>query len=128
MKNLITILFLLPFVSIAQKDSIVSGAYNWQQPPVQKNKISSVVLTEGRAHDFEWMQLNANSFNGAKEIKLSVASNQEELIIVKSGSIDMHLGDSSFILTPNSIAVLTPGQQYTLKNSSGGRCDFYSMK
>jgi len=112
----------------AQKDSMPSGAYNWEQPAVQKNKITSVVLLEGRAHDFEWMQLSANSLAGTKELKQSMPANQEQLLIVRSGSLTIHFNDSSFILTPNSIAVLMPGEKYSLRNVSNERCDFYSMR
>ena len=128
MKNLVTILFLLPFASIAQKDSIASGAYNWQQPAPIKNTITSISLVQGMAHDFEWMQLSANSLAGTKELKQSMPADQEQLLIVRSGSITIHFKDSSFILTPNSIAVLMPGEKYSLRNASKERCDFYSMR
>ena len=69
MKKLIVLLFLFPIIVVAQQDSIVSGAYNWQQPAAQKNKITSTVLLQGKAHDFEWLQLSANTIMGAKKIK-----------------------------------------------------------
>ncbi|MGG9961432.1 cupin domain-containing protein [Ferruginibacter sp. SUN106] len=128
MKKLITILFLLPFTVLAQKDTIASGGYNWKQPAVQKNKISAVVLVEGKAHDFEWMQLSANTINATKEIMQQVPSDYEELIIVKSGSIAIRFNDSVFLLTPNSTAVLMPGQKFTVKNTANEGCDFYTMK
>src|SRR5688572_15840281 len=64
MKRLLAIFFFVPSLIFAQKDSVLSGAYNWQQPVVQKGKISSVVLLEGKVHDFEWMQFSANSIAG----------------------------------------------------------------
>lgn len=127
MEKMIIIFFLLPYISFAQKDSIASGAYNWQQPAPKKNRISSVVLVEGRAHDFEWMQLSANSITGTKEIKRNQPPGEERLLIVKSGAITIDFGDASFLLTKNSIAVLVPGEKYSLKNSSGQSSDFYSM-
>ena len=128
MTKLITILFLLPFISFAQKDSIVSGAYNWQQPAPIKNIITSISLVQGKAHDFEWVQLSASSLTGTKELKQSMPADQEQLLIIRSGSITIHFKDSSFILTPNSIAVLMPGEKYSLRNASNERCDFYSMR
>ena len=128
MKKILAILFLFPFTALAQQDSVLSGAYNWQQPAAQKNKIVPVVLLEGKVHDFEWMQWTANTIAGSKEIKQNVAGNQEQVIIIKSGSVTVHFGDSSFLLTANSLAVLMPGEKYTLKNTAGGPCDFYCMK
>jgi len=128
MIKLIAILFLLPFIGFAQKDSIVSGAYNWQQPAPMKNIITSISLVQGKAHDFEWLQLSASSLTGTKELKQSMPPDQEQLLIVKSGSITIYFKDSFFILTPNSIAVLMPGEKYSLRNASNNHSDFYSMR
>ncbi|GAB2834933.1 cupin domain-containing protein [Ferruginibacter profundus] len=128
MKKILTILLLLPLVAVAQKDTIASGAYNWKQPVVQKNKISGIVLAEGKAHDFEWMQVSANTINSTKEIMQQVPSVYEEVIIVKSGNITIRFNDSVFVLTPNSAAVLMPGQKFAVKNSGGDHSDFYTMK
>lgn len=128
MKRLLVILFALPLAVFAQTDTIASAPYNWQQPAVQKNRISSVVLLQGKAHDFEWMQLSANTITTAKEIMLRVASDIEQVIIVRSGTVSIRLNDAAFVLTPNSVAVLMAGQKYTLKNTTVERCDFYTMK
>ncbi len=128
MKKLITILFLLPFTGFAQKDSIASGAYNWQQPAVQKNKLASTVLVEGKAHDFEWMQLSANAIYGTKPVDQNVPANLEEMIIIKYGAVRIHFRDSTFVLTPNSVAVLMPGEKYSLQNAMNEHTEFYSIK
>jgi len=127
MKKAIIIVFLLPLVCLAQTDSIVSGPYNWKQPAVENNKIASVALLQGKAHDFEWMQLSANTITGTKEKKQTIPANQEQLIIVKSGSVTIHFGDSTFLLTPHSAAVLMPGEKYILKNAANEHCNFYTM-
>ncbi|RXK61750.1 cupin domain-containing protein [Lacibacter luteus] len=128
MKRLLAILLITPCLAFAQKDSILSGAYSWQQPTAQKGKISSVVLLEGKAYDFEWMQFAANSIAGKTELKQTIPSNQEQLLIVKSGSITIHLGDSSFVLAANSVVVLMPGEKYSLSNTAITTADFFSMK
>ena len=73
-------------------------------------------MLEGKAHDFEWMQLSANTLSGTKTIQQTMPANQEQVIIVKYGTINIRFGDSSFTLTPNSIAVLMPGEKYSLSN------------
>ena len=128
MKKLFFILFVIPLIASAQKDTVASGPYNWQQPAAKKIKIASVVLLEGKAHDFEWLQLSANTITGIKAIQQIVPVNQEQLIIVKSGTINIRFADSSFILTPNSVAVLVPGEKYSLSNMGNASADFYSMK
>ncbi|MBY0477886.1 MAG: cupin domain-containing protein [Chitinophagaceae bacterium] len=128
MKRLLAIFFILPFTVFAQKDSVLSGAYTWQQPVAQKGKISSVVLLEGKVHDFEWMQFSANSIAGKTEIKQTIPANQEQLLIVRSGAVTIHFRDSSFLLTANSIAVLIPGEKYSLSNAATTVADFFTMK
>ncbi len=128
MKRLFAILFFLPFTVLAQKDSVLSGPYNWQQPVVQKGNISSVILLEGKVHDFEWMQLSANSIAGKTKIKQTIPANQEHLLIVKSGAVTIHFRDSTFILTAYSVAVLMPGEKYSLSNTTTKSADFYTMK
>jgi len=128
MKKLLVILFITPLIASAQKDTVASGPYNWQQPAAKKNEITSVVLLEGKAHDFEWMQLSANAITGIKAIQQTVPANQEQLIIVKSGTINIRFEDSSFTLTPNSVAVLIPREKYSLSNLGNASANFYSMK
>jgi (S)-ureidoglycine aminohydrolase len=128
MKKIFTILLLIPFTVLAQQDSIVSGAYEWQQPVLKNNKIPSMVLVQGKAHDFEWMQINANSIYGTKTVKQAAPVNLEEVIIIKSGAIRIHFKNSTFVLTPNSVAVLLPGEKYTLQNAMNEHSDFYTMQ
>lgn len=127
MKKLLAILFLLPLATAAQKDTIVSGPYIWKQPVAKKNGLAAIALVAGKAHDFDWMQLNANTITGSREFIQQVAANYEEVIIVRSGSVTIHFNDSAFTLTPHSVAILMPGQKFTLKNAANERSDFYTM-
>jgi (S)-ureidoglycine aminohydrolase len=128
MKRLLAILCFIPCFVFAQKDSVQSGAYSWQQPATSKSNISSVVLLEGKVHAFEWMQFSANSIAGKTEIKQTIPANQEQLLIVRSGAVTIHFKDSSFLLTANSVAVLMPGEKYSLSNAAVTVADFFTMK
>ncbi len=128
MKKILAILFLLPLCTLAQQDSVLSGVYNWSEPAAAaKNKISSTVLLEGKVHDFTWMQLTANSLNPSPvRIKQTVPKNQEQLIIVKTGTLQIGFGDSTFALNAGSVAVLMPGEKILLNSTQP--CSFYIMK
>ena len=127
MKTMLAILFLIPLTALAQKDSVLSSPYNWQQPALQKDKISSVVLLEGKVHDFEWMQLTANSLNPSPErMQLRIPKSQEQLIIIKTGILQIGLGDSTFALNAGSVAVLMSGEKILLNSTQP--CSFYIMK
>ena len=127
MKTILAILFLIPFTVLAQKDSVLPGAYNWQQPALPKDKITSVVLLEGKVHDFKWLQLTANSLNPSPErMQLRIPKSQEQLIIIKTGMLQVGLGDSTFALNAGSVAVLMPGEKIILNSTQP--CSFYIMK
>jgi len=102
--------------------------YKWSEPnSLKKNKIASTVLLEGKVHDFEWIQLSSNTIASAtKEIKQTVPSNEEHLIIIKTGTLNFQLGDSTFVLDPGSVAVLMPGEKFSMAVNQPG--SFYTMK
>ncbi len=128
MKKILTILFITPLIGITQQDSVLSGVYKWSESAMSKqNKISSTVLLEGKVHDFEWIQLTANSLNPSPvKIKQTVPSNQEHLIIIKTGILQIKLGDSTFALNPGSVAVLMPREKILINSTQP--CSFYIMK
>jgi len=126
-KTLFLFCFLLPVFVFAQKDSVLSGPYKWKEPVVKKNVISSAVLLEGKVYDFEWMQMTANSLNPSpKRIEETVPKNQEQLIIVKTGTLQVGFGDSTFALNAGSVAVLMPGEKVLLNSTQP--TTFYRMK
>jgi (S)-ureidoglycine aminohydrolase len=122
------LLLFTPLTILAQKDSVLSGVYKWSEPAISKqNKIASTVLLEGKVHDFEWMQLTANSLNPSSvRIKQTVPKNQEHLIIIKTGVLQIEIGDSTFALNAGSVAVLMPGEKILLNSTQP--CSFYIMK
>lgn len=128
MKILFAILFLVPLAGLAQMDSVISGSYKWRQPSIQEDQVNSVVLLEGKVRDFDWMQLSANTISAATEIKQTVPKKQEQLIIVKSGAMNIRFGDSTWLLTANSTAVLMPGEKFSLINPGAAAAHFITMK
>ncbi len=125
---LVFFLLVMPVLLIAQQDSVLSGAYSWKEPAIQKNKISTSIILQGKVHDFEWMQISANVITSEKKYKQSVAASYEQLIIVKSGSCVIIFNDTSYQLTAQSVAVLIPGQKYSISKTGKGALEFFSMK
>src|SRR6187399_498862 len=128
MKKLLIILFVFPFIVTAQKDSVLSDVYKWEEPKVGKqNKVSSTVLLEGKVHDFEWLQVTANSL-GPSPARLEhlVPKNQEQLLIIKTGRLQIGFSDSTFALEPGSVAMLMPGEKVLLNCTQA--TSFYILK
>ena len=119
--------FLLPVFAFTQADSVLSGVYEWKEPSAKKSGISSVVLLEGKVHDFEWMQVTANSLKPSPErIKQTVPKKQEYFIIIKTGTLQIGFGDSTFALNAGSVAVLMPGEKILINSTK--HCNFYLFK
>ena len=128
LKQIFLLFSLSPFLLRAQQDSVLSGSYAWKEPVPVKNKISTTVLLQGTVHDFKWMQVSSNVITSEKKIRQQVTASYEQLIIIKSGSCVITVNDSSYNLTAHSVAVLMPGQKFTIRKTSKGAVEFFAMK
>jgi (S)-ureidoglycine aminohydrolase len=128
LKIFFLLLLFVPVTIFAQQDSVLSGTYEWKLPIPQHNKISTAVLLEGTVHDFKWLQITSNLITSEKKIKQHVAASYEQLIIIKSGSLTILFNGSTYELTANSVAVLLPGQKYSIRKTGKGSVEFFSMK
>lgn len=128
LKILFILLLFVPVTIFAQQDSVLSGSYEWKLPRKLKyNKLNSTVLLQGKVHDFSWMQISANFIGDIRNSKQVVPDTLEQVIIVQDGWCQISMNDTSYSLTPGSVAVLMPGQKYSLQ--TGKRTlEFFSMK
>lgn len=123
MKRLLFLLIILPAISNAQLDSVASKSYQWINPA------NSTVLFEGSTYDFEWMQMSAKRMTVSKKsLKAEVPKNEEQLLIVKSGTLQINFHDSTFNIGPGSIALLLPKEKYKLNNPGSSVTEYYLMK
>lgn len=127
MKKITLLAFLFPQLLMAQQDSVLSGAYAWKQAAVKKRSIAPAVLLEGKVHDFEWLQVTACGIGSTQQVKQQIPEGYEAVIIIKSGSCVITMNDTAYQLTPRSVAVLVPGQQYTIQTAKK-TVEFFTMK
>lgn len=129
-KKLVVLFFLIPACVIAQQDSILSGMYSWKNPEKQLQKnIMSAILFEGKVYDMEWLQMSANKISSSKiKNNLKVEGNEEQLIIIRSGNLTLTVKDSIFSIGAGSIALLMPGESFSLQNNNNNACTYYLMK
>ena len=129
-KVLLAIFFFSPLLIFAQSDSIQSRMYSWRKP-VQKihQSILTTTLFEGSAHDMKFLRMSANTLLPTKDKSgLQVLSDEEHLILMKTGTLTISIEDSSWSIGPGSIVLLMPGQKYTMQNSNQDSSNFYLMK
>lgn len=129
MKKLFLLCFLLPVLALGQANSGLSGVYRWKEPAKRGKSPSSAVLFEGEAHDMEWMQMSANTLlSSNEETVLQVPDGQEQLLIVKSGHLQIQRGDSVQRLGAGSVVVLMPGEKLPVQTSGDSPGRYYLMK
>src|SRR5918994_1704720 len=89
---------------------IQSRKYSWKNPLEKdgKNLLTSV-LFQGQGHDMEYLQVSSCELHSAKKKTLQqVPANEEHLILIRSGRLNISFKDSTWSLTPGSIALLMP--------------------
>jgi (S)-ureidoglycine aminohydrolase len=121
---------LLPAVCVGQLADISSKKYSWANPTVTSgHNIMTSVIFEGAGHDMEFIQMSANAITpSGKKTSGAVPVNEEHLLIMKSGTLNMGMGDSTWSIGKGSIALLIPGQKYFVQNATRDSCTFYLMK
>jgi (S)-ureidoglycine aminohydrolase len=73
--------------------------------------------------------MTANTLGkSSKRTEIKVPSDEEYLILVKDGVLDIGFNDSTWSLNKGSIALLMPAEKFTLRNTSTQNADFYLMK
>lgn len=109
--------------------AISSGKYTWVAPGGKGsgNILSSKILS-GTSHDFSWLEVASCSLPAsANKNNFLVPDDEEHLFIIKSGNLAISFGDSSWIIGPGSIALLLPGESFSLQ-SEEGTSNYYLMK
>jgi (S)-ureidoglycine aminohydrolase len=127
------IIALLLFISNwcgAQENIIASKKYIWHKPLNRSaQNVFSTTLFEGSAHDMAYLQMAANAIiPSTNKTSLTVPGNEEHLMLIKSGKLTLGLKDSSWTIGGGSIALLMPGEKYTVQNSTKDSCTYYLMK
>jgi (S)-ureidoglycine aminohydrolase len=137
MKNgCVVLLLLCCFAGSAQTQrvqtlpAIPSIKYSWRTPGqvVQENVLSTVMF-QGSGHDMEYLRMEASSLlPSPKKALFQVPDNEEHLFLMKSGTMTISFGDSTWSIGPGSIVLLMPAERYSVQNTGRSQCLFYVMK
>ena len=84
---------------------------------------------KGEAYDMKYLQMSANALMPSKKkTTLQVPDNEEQLLIIKTGTLGISFKDSTWSIGGGSIALLMPGEKYSVQNSTKDSCTYYVMK
>ena len=76
----------------------------------------------------EYLQMSANAVVSNARITMSVPANEEHLLLMKDGILKIGIKDRNWSVGSGSIALLMPGDNFTLQKGGGNSCSFYVMK
>ena len=132
MKNVFLILFVInTFTLFAQKnDSLLSGVYYWNklQPVKEDTRVRRQVL-EGKTFALDYFEIHASTLEpGQAPHPPHTHADQEELMIVKVGTVKITINGVSKILGPGSIAFAIPGDEHGIENAGKIQATYYILK
>jgi (S)-ureidoglycine aminohydrolase len=79
------------------------------------------------ANDLSFLEISANRLKAGKKKKFQLPADQERLILIKSGSLVITLGDSTTTLGKGSVAMIMPSDHYVIQTTGKEDCLFHQM-
>lgn len=120
-------LMLLSVVTLGQ--TVKPGMYSVKVPPMADKKAGrSSTLFRGSTHDMELMQLTHSFLLSSDKHAARVPADVERLVIVKSGTLQIIMNDSTWALSPGSVALFMPDQRYSVESPAADTCTFYTLE
>lgn len=122
--------FLISQVGLGQYPVVLSQKYSWKKPSQKiAQNLFSTTLFEGAVYDMEYLSMSANAVVPAtKKTTLEVPATEEHLLLIKSGKLTVGIKDSTWSVGGGSIALLMPGEKYSVQNATHDSCTYYVMK
>ncbi|WP_276500313.1 cupin domain-containing protein [Terrimonas pollutisoli] len=124
-------LMFLVFASKAQQnDSLHPRVYHWNglQLVKEDTRIRRQIL-EGSTTSLSHFEIHTSTLEPGKAPHPSHKhDNQEELIIIKEGTVKITINGTSKIVGPGSIAFAMPGDEHGIENAGNANATYYILK
>jgi len=122
---------ILSYSLFAQKaDSLLSNVFHWKdlQPQKEDTRIRRQVL-EGKTFALYHLEIHASTLDpGKAPHPPHVHEDEEELMIIKEGQVNITIAGNSKILGPGSIAFAMPGDEHGINNAGNTQATYYILK
>lgn len=130
MKNFLFPVLLFCCITLyAQKDTVASTVYVWNDLKVEKQDTRERrQIAEGSGAVLSYMEWHATTIDPGKSPHAPHKHNDEEFIIIKEGQLKVTIKDSSKILGPGSIALFNPGDEHGFVNAGSTKATYYVFK
>ncbi len=115
--------------AMAAIDSLHAAEYKLSNAKVQKVGIlEKRLVASGSTLDVKQFDVYVNTLPAGKAFTSTNADSKfEQLIVVKSGTIKLTVGDSSKTVGPGSLALVLAGDKMTFENNTAGPVSWYAM-
>ena len=126
---LIAVSLLLVTCVCAQTQPLVSKVYTLDNTPAAKTKTGATKkIFSGSGGILALHEMNELTILKGKtsDDKANTAGN-ERFFIVSKGQVTMHLNNKSYVVERGSIAVVLPGDQFSIENTGTDTAKFYTM-
>jgi (S)-ureidoglycine aminohydrolase len=123
----ITVLF--HFSLFAQKDTVESIVYVWNNLKVEKQDTRERrQIAEGNGAALAYMDWNATTIDPGNSPHAPHKHDDEEYIIIKEGQLKVTINDSSKVLGPGSFALFIPGDMHGFVNTGNTKATYYVFR
>lgn len=132
MKKTSVFLFIITsYTAFPQKnDSLISGVYHWDKlTAVKEDSRTRRQVLEGKTFALSYFEVHTSTLEAGKAPHPPhVHDDQEELMIVKEGTVKITIAGQSRILGPGSIAFAMPGDEHGIENAGNTQATYFILK
>ena len=128
MKNIISLLLLTVVLqAAAQLKPFGYGVFHLNESPVTKDSLRETrKMAEGTTAEFDFFKVHITTqLKGAVPRPPHAQKENEELIIIKEGTMKCTLGNKITTLGKGSILLIPPGQMQAVENTGNGPLTYY---
>lgn len=127
--HLLTIALFIPFLSFAQ-GKVESKAYNPADlKEVKEENRMRRQFVDGSTTLLDNLEIHTSTVEGGEAPHPSHShKDQEELIIIKEGTLTATIGSESRTLGPGSVIYVVPGIEHGFRNAASTPCTYYIIK
>jgi len=130
MKLLFTALLLsLACCAMAAVDSLHAAVYHLSNAKVEKvNGLEKRIVLSGTTFDIQHFEVYTLTLPAGKKYTSTAADSKcEQLIVIKSGTVKLTVGDTTKTVGPGSLALILAGDKITFENTSPAPVTWYVL-